>query len=111
MSVFNKIFFPLTHFFTSPARYCIIINGQTFIRNNEVLIDTNDTSKALAGFAGANGIVKTEKINPELMYDAAASYSAIGDVNNAINLLSDANKYTKDEKLRKQIADEMRNLK
>ena len=56
-------------------------------------------------------LLQIEKQDAVLIYDAAVSYEAVGQKEKAANLLNNAAKLTVDEKLKKQIADEMQKLR
>ncbi|MBX7170762.1 MAG: tetratricopeptide repeat protein [Pyrinomonadaceae bacterium] len=56
-------------------------------------------------------LLQTTRNNPELMIDAAISYSAAGQKDKAQALLNDASRFTKDEKLKQQISEELQKLK
>jgi protein O-mannosyl-transferase len=56
-------------------------------------------------------LLQASRNNPELMLDAAVSYHTDGQKEKAKSLLDGANRLTKDEKLKQQIADELQKIK
>ena len=62
LGVPDKLVLEPPHFFTPPARYGSVINGQTFVRDDQIFTDSDDLPKSAAYRTGAQGAVETEQI-------------------------------------------------
>src|SRR5665213_1599254 len=73
----NKFVFPLAHFFTFPTGNSFFVNRKIFIRNDEIRINSDYSSKSFAHFASADRIIETEKMHGRLFESNSVCFESI----------------------------------